>query len=79
MCFACSKVYEGVESILSVFLFYLTALLTVMLQEREIRCNTSSAMGNISSDVKECLHVNAAFILHCALLAHGVEYVSLVC
>lgn len=34
-----------------------------MLREREIGCNISSAMGNISSDMKEFLHVNAAFIL----------------
>lgn len=63
MCFACSDVFEGVESILSVFLFYLTALLSVMLREREIRCNISSAMGNACSDMKKFLHVNAAFIL----------------
>lgn len=62
MCFACSNVYEGLESILSVFLFYLTALWTVILQEREITYNTGSAMGNMSSDKKEFLHVNAESI-----------------
>lgn len=51
------------EGILSVFLFYLTALLSVMLGEREIGRKISSAMGNISSDMKEFLHANAAFIL----------------
>lgn len=63
MCFACSNICKGAESILSVFLLYLTALLTVMLPEREIRCNTPSTMGNISSDMKEFLHLNAAFKL----------------